>query len=93
MSINSTTKLGKPEQDGLYYTGQSIGGVILQIEVSINLLDEMQRNSITIQINASITNLWIRHFVIFILASGGDFFFLTKSGSAVSVRPVGKRNP
>ena len=67
--------------------------VILQIDVSIDLLDEIQRNSIAIQINTSITNLWIRHFFfIFIVVRDGSLFFLTKSGSAVSVRPVGYKN-
>ena len=65
--------------------------VILQIDVSIDLLDEIQRNSIAIQINTNITNLWIHHFVIFIVVGDGGFSFLMKRGSAVSVRPVGKR--
>jgi len=50
----------------------------------------MQQNSLAIQINTSITNLWIRDFNIFTEVSDGSFFFLTKSGSAISVR---KRNP
>ena len=35
---------------------RAIAVVILQIDVSIDLLDEIQRNLIAIQINASITN-------------------------------------